>query len=47
MPPGDMHIGTAFLDGRHNDLAELRHPFLSPPDPVGISDVESAGRYSS
>jgi len=30
MPTGDVHIGTAFLDGCHNDLAELIHPFFPP-----------------
>jgi len=30
MPPGDVHIGTAFLDGCHDDLAELIHPFFPP-----------------
>jgi hypothetical protein len=29
MPPGDVHIGTAFLNGCHNDLAELIHLFSS------------------
>jgi hypothetical protein len=31
VPPGDVHIGTAFVDGSHDDLAELVHHFFIPP----------------
>jgi hypothetical protein len=43
MAPGDVHIGTAFLNGSHNNLTELVHPSY-PPDMVRVSDVKSAGR---